>query len=172
MYYRLFTKWFPETSVRVSCVRFSLTDRLNSVPIVIFGYLPSLFPSPEVYDPRRYLLSAADTTSSAATSTNAPLPPRHTPFARSSHHEEVLIHERILADRGFLPWTSGPRVCPGKKFSQVEFVAVLAEILLKTTVRVRGGQDERLRAELGDVVFNLGTRLKREGEVGVEFVAR
>lgn len=25
-----------------------------------------------------------------------------------------------------MPWAAGPRVCPGKKFSQVEFVAVLA----------------------------------------------
>ncbi|KAF7557887.1 hypothetical protein G7Z17_g253 [Cylindrodendrum hubeiense] len=29
----------------------------------------------------------------------------------------------------FLPWAAGPRVCPGKKFSQVEFVAVLACLL-------------------------------------------
>ncbi|KAH7360821.1 cytochrome P450, family 5, subfamily A [Rhexocercosporidium sp. MPI-PUGE-AT-0058] len=28
----------------------------------------------------------------------------------------------------FLPWASGPRVCPGKKFSQVEFVAVMARL--------------------------------------------
>ncbi|MCJ1439481.1 hypothetical protein MMC27_008875 [Xylographa pallens] len=26
----------------------------------------------------------------------------------------------------YLPWASGPRVCPGKKFSQVEFVAAIA----------------------------------------------
>ena len=26
----------------------------------------------------------------------------------------------------FLPWVNGPRVCPGKKFAQVEFVATLA----------------------------------------------
>ncbi|CAL3964690.1 unnamed protein product [Diplocarpon coronariae] len=28
----------------------------------------------------------------------------------------------------FLPWASGPRVCPGKKFAQVEFVAVIARL--------------------------------------------
>lgn len=26
----------------------------------------------------------------------------------------------------YLPWASGPRICPGKKFAQVEFVAVIA----------------------------------------------
>lgn len=29
----------------------------------------------------------------------------------------------------FLGWSTGPRVCPGKKFSQVEFVAVIATLL-------------------------------------------
>jgi cytochrome P450 len=29
------------------------------------------------------------------------------------------------------PWTVGPRVCPGKKFSQVEFVAVIARLFQK-----------------------------------------
>jgi len=35
----------------------------------------------------------------------------------------------------FNPWTAGPRVCPGKKFSQVEFVAVLARLFQKGRVR-------------------------------------
>ncbi|KAF5265263.1 hypothetical protein FOXYS1_3916 [Fusarium oxysporum] len=34
----------------------------------------------------------------------------------------------------FLPWAAGPRVCPGKKFSQVEFVAVMACLLKEYTV--------------------------------------
>ncbi|KAF5983168.1 cytochrome P450 monooxygenase [Fusarium bulbicola] len=34
----------------------------------------------------------------------------------------------------FLPWAAGPRVCPGKKFSQVEFVAVMACLLKDYTV--------------------------------------
>jgi cytochrome P450 len=35
----------------------------------------------------------------------------------------------------FMPWSSGPRVCPGKKFSQVEFTAVLACLFKKHRVR-------------------------------------
>ncbi|KAK5051955.1 hypothetical protein LTR84_002759 [Exophiala bonariae] len=29
-------------------------------------------------------------------------------------------------DKAYIPWAAGPRVCPGKKFSQVEFVAAIA----------------------------------------------
>ena len=35
----------------------------------------------------------------------------------------------------FIPWADGPRICAGKKFSQVEFVAVLATLFGKWTVR-------------------------------------
>jgi cytochrome P450 len=35
----------------------------------------------------------------------------------------------------FLPWVNGPRVCPGKKFAQVEFVATLATCLRKHRLR-------------------------------------
>jgi cytochrome P450 len=34
----------------------------------------------------------------------------------------------------FLPWSSGPRICPGQKMSQVEFVSVVSTLLRKTTV--------------------------------------
>ncbi|KAI9164115.1 Cytochrome P450 monooxygenase calL [Paramyrothecium foliicola] len=39
----------------------------------------------------------------------------------------------------FLPWAAGPRVCPGKKFSQVEFVAVLACLLKEYRVEPDNG---------------------------------
>lgn len=29
----------------------------------------------------------------------------------------------------YVPWANGPRICPGKKFSQVEFVAVISCLL-------------------------------------------
>ena len=35
----------------------------------------------------------------------------------------------------YVPWAHGPRVCPGKKFSQVEFVAVIAYLLKDHRVR-------------------------------------
>lgn len=35
----------------------------------------------------------------------------------------------------FVPWAAGPRVCPGKKFSQVEFAAVIACLFKKHRVQ-------------------------------------
>jgi cytochrome P450 len=58
----------------------------------------------------------------------------------------------------FLPWSDGPQNCPGAKFSQVEFVAVIALIMQKNRLtikhnnveseeqaRTREGGTERLR---------------------------
>jgi len=28
----------------------------------------------------------------------------------------------------YIPWADGPRVCPGRKFAQVEFVAAIAKL--------------------------------------------
>ncbi|RDL31454.1 Cytochrome P450 [Venustampulla echinocandica] len=41
-----------------------------------------------------------------------------------------LEHEQLLqaAASAFVPWSWGPRICPGKKFAQVEFVAVIARL--------------------------------------------
>ncbi|KAL8767212.1 MAG: hypothetical protein Q9209_006217 [Squamulea sp. 1 TL-2023] len=44
----------------------------------------------------------------------------------------------------FIPWADGPRVCPGQKFAQVEFVAVLATVLEKYRIKpvLEAGQSE------------------------------
>jgi len=48
-----------------------------------------------------------------------------------SKYPDNIEHEQFLtAQKGtFIPWSEGVRNCPGKKFSQVEFVAVIATIL-------------------------------------------
>ena len=35
----------------------------------------------------------------------------------------------------YLPWSEGPRVCPGRKFAQVEFVAVITSLFRHHRVR-------------------------------------
>jgi cytochrome P450 len=36
----------------------------------------------------------------------------------------------------YVPWAEGPRICPGKKFSQVEYVAVIARLLRNHKIEV------------------------------------
>ncbi|OJD35576.1 cytochrome p450 [Diplodia corticola] len=55
----------------------------------------------------------------------------------------------------FVSWSDGPRVCPGKKFSQVESVAVMAGMLREHRVEVvpEGGEgEEKARQRVLDVV--------------------
>ncbi|RDI88432.1 putative glutamate carboxypeptidase [Venturia inaequalis] len=54
-------------------------------------------------------------------------------FIDSIHGEETLLSP---SDGSFIPWASGPRVCPGRKFAQVEFVAVMATAFKNNRVRV------------------------------------
>lgn len=46
--------------------------------------------------------------------------------------ESKLLHP--TSESGFYAWGLGPRICPGMKFSQVEFTAVLANIVKKVKV--------------------------------------
>jgi cytochrome P450 len=67
----------------------------------------------------------------------------------------------------FVPWASGPRVCPGKKFAQVEFVAVIARLFLKYRVRPKIDVDEtreqaekRILACIEDSVLNITLHMR------------
>jgi cytochrome P450 len=52
----------------------------------------------------------------------------------------------------FVPWNMGPRICPGKKFSQVEFVRVIVGLFANgtkvelATLEGEGGQEAKKRA--------------------------
>lgn len=35
----------------------------------------------------------------------------------------------------FVPWISGPRVCPGRKFAQVEFVSIMVSLFGRNSVK-------------------------------------
>ncbi|KAF2731462.1 cytochrome P450 [Polyplosphaeria fusca] len=70
---------------------------------------PTLYPSPKLFNPSRWIES---------------------PSSSSSLDEEVLLPHPL----GFQPWSLGPRICPGMKFAQVEFAAVMATVLRKVRV--------------------------------------
>ena len=71
-----------------------------------------------------------------------------------------LEHEEIKPmPVGYLPWSVGPRSCPGKKFAQVEFVAVIAYLLQRHRVRAirePGETQEALRKRIYEVLEESG----------------
>ncbi|SPO01746.1 related to cytochrome P450 3A7 [Cephalotrichum gorgonifer] len=79
----------------------------------------------------------------------------------------------------FLPWAAGPRVCPGKKFSQVEFVAVLACLLKEYRVEPVAGEgvsDEdaasRLMGEAMLSSFNFLLKVKNPEKIRIRCVRK
>ena len=52
-----------------------------------------------------------------------------------SQKSDETIMEAPGGKGTYLPWAEGARNCPGKKFSQVEFVAVLATLFRRWNVR-------------------------------------
>ncbi len=79
-----------------------------------------------------------------------------------------------------MPWIAGPRVCPGKKFSHVEYAAVLSTLLSKFDIKpakfgagmTANDASEALHRTVEDVYFNLTPKMKNPGKCGVEFVPR
>jgi cytochrome P450 len=69
----------------------------------------------------------------------------------------------LIHASSFFPWGSGPRICPGMKFSQVEFCAVLVGLVGK--VRLVGEKTEVMRVLGGSRADPL--LLHVEGEVGL-----
>jgi cytochrome P450 len=93
----------------------------------------------------------------------------------SAGTESVTVPENVL----FFPWILGPRVCPGKKFSQVEFVAIMAQILseycvqpLKEAGETERAARERLMNVIDEKYFNVSAHLRRPEDAGIRFVRR
>lgn len=83
----------------------------------------------------------------------------------------------VPPDRMFIGWVFGPRVCPGKKFSQVEFVAIIAFILRRFRLEIvrednESDKEARRRAisVLDEKYFNISTHLRRPQALKIRFV--
>lgn len=79
----------------------------------------------------------------------------------------------------FVAWLNGPRMCPGRKFSQVEFVSVLVAVVRGWRVEVgegMGGGDgearRRLQGVVQDSTFNLTPKIREPRSGRVRFVRR
>jgi cytochrome P450 len=90
--------------------------------------------------------------------------------------EKIIEHEEIKPlPIGFFPWSVGPRSCPGKKFAQVEFVAVIAHLFRRHRVKAvlePGETMETARKRLFDIIedSNLEVTIKMNHPEKVQLV--
>ena len=119
---------------------------------------PKYWEDPLRWRPTRWILSPS---SSDNDTTKDDSPPR-------------LDREEILVPREgtYLPWSDGPQHCPGKKFAQVEWVAVIACLLREHRVRIvlKNGENfdqarRRVFAVLEDCESGLILRMRNADDV-------
>lgn len=105
-------------------------------------------PDSEEFRPTRWIRSLSRPSQSANSSDSG---------LNVLHSGEVLDSEEVapppVAKESFFPWSLGARNCPGKKFAQVEFVAVMSYVLLLYRVEaipLRGETAEDTRRRIWD----------------------
>lgn len=93
----------------------------------------------------------------------------------------ILAAETLFepAKGTFVPWSDGARVCPGKKFSQVEFVAVLSEVFREhevQAVRQEGETQVEMRARIlaaaNDFAMRVSLQMKDPTAITLKLVPR
>ena len=121
-------------------------------------------PDPLVWRPSRWISSRA----SAVQSCNSSLVAR-------------LEDEEVFEPRkgSYFPWSDGPQNCPGKKFAQVEFVAVIACLFQAHRVRLacQPGEDheiaqKRILAVCEDSEHGLLLRMRNADSVKLVWAKR
>jgi cytochrome P450 len=86
--------------------------------------------------------------------------------------------EIITPPKGtFLPWSGGPRVCPGMKMAQVEFVATFSTLFrgarcvaLLDEGRTEEEQSERLEELMADSMLRLTLQMQNSKEVRLKWI--
>jgi cytochrome P450 len=77
----------------------------------------------------------------------------------------------------FVPWNGGPRLCPGKKFSQVEFVRVMAGLFggggRVRLVQEKGESSEdackRAMKAVDEARVDFALKIRESGELGLQW---
>lgn len=136
---------------------------------------PRWGPDAQSFDPRRFIRTGAGDAASGADK------------EKEKEKEKVAIPQGV----SYTPWMVGPRTCPARKFSQVEFAGIVGglvrgwrvEVVRREVVDgVGGGQvalesEEQAKDRVGRLLrdgkfFNVSAHLKRPEEAGVRFVRR
>ena len=101
----------------------------------------------------------------------------------SSDHMDTDLGARLLRERLFIPqrgtfiaWSEGARNCPGKKFAQVEHVAIMAALFRDyqaTPATKRGETQEGARKRVLDIVkdsnVELLLQMRNPGSVSIKW---
>lgn len=104
------------------------------------------------------------------------------PTDSDSDSDSLRVGEEMLREWQagmFVPWAEGPRDCPGKKFSQVEFVAVMAVLfrnhrvwpVLREGQSVEDGKKELMRMA-NDSAVNLMMQMRNPKSVSLRWVKK
>ena len=123
------------------------------------------------FNPRRWIHVNTASTSCALDKTAAETlqPPLIPSTSRHASNTECA----------FFAWSAGPRLCPGKKFSQVEWVAVIVTLLRRHRVRVakeKGESErearERAKGVIQDLKLVLTPKMRSPDSVQLEWIKR
>lgn len=82
--------------------------------------------------------------------------------------EVIEGQERVKKQPELLAWSAGVRVCPGMKFSQIEFAAVVRTVLERYDLR--GSVD--ILETVGEFDFMVAPKMRNPGKASVTFVKR
>lgn len=68
----------------------------------------------------------------------------------------------------FIPWSAGPRICPGMKMSEVEFVGAMATLFRHA--RCEPMQEGKLLQQMDDSISKLTLQVRELREVQLRWV--
>lgn len=101
--------------------------------------------------------------------------PRRFVAKNDAGEETLTVPEGVM----YMPWVFGSRVCPGKKFSQVEFVAIVAQLLTDFDLQLdaKVGESEarardRMRSVLDEKYNNISAYVRRPEDAGIRLSRR
>lgn len=85
----------------------------------------------------------------------------------------------IIPEKGtFVPWSGGPRICPGMKMAQVEFVATFATLFRAAKCEsLNAGDDSKentrlLEMLMKDSFLKLSLQMKEPDEVQLRWISQ
>lgn len=137
--------------------------------------LPSLWgPDANQFKPQRWIESVPNSAERVHASNGSNSPQNSTrsllgeslkaePSSLDNPRNSVSPHGAI-----FVVWAHGPRVCPGKKFSQVEYVAVMTTLLSHYKIEPVGD----LMSLVNKAGFGITPELYRPQDAGIRLVPR